>query len=68
MFNVIFFLQQQELLIPPTDPELLKGAPSWTNVAYNKDPVQSPSAAPTFKISAEEDAKGEETHYLRFMV
>ncbi|KAJ6649241.1 Anoctamin-8, partial [Pseudolycoriella hygida] len=51
---------KQELTIPTPDPELLKGAPSWTNVAYNKDPVQSPSGAPTFKISAEEDAKAAE--------
>lgn len=50
--------------IPTPDPELLKGAPSWTNVSYNKDPVQSPSGAPTVKISAEEDAKGNYSHFM----
>ncbi|XP_037033910.1 anoctamin-8 isoform X2 [Bradysia coprophila] len=60
MHRSVDCIANKELTIPTPDPELLKGAPSWTNVAYNKDPVQSPSGAPTLKISGEEDDKAAE--------
>lgn len=44
-------------LVPPTDSEILKCAPSYTNLVLRAD-TNASSSQPSVKVFCEEDAKG----------